>query len=235
MRAARKRLAVHLTALGCLACAACSPSAPPSEPYVPSVRPQTTEKTWPGGSKETTVDHSWNPGSQAIAEKNWDGSWEFREVVAGESIVVCLLEYHRALGTFDGMACRKIIFQLPAGVQPGDFVKLKEIPGTRPTRKGSYDNDLAGMRDGELTAVEFSNPDLGFMQRAKHASVRILSIGPTAAVIHLRLAADLEYGGYKGDALDINEPFTVPLNRAPHPQGLPHARPRTGSVFAPRR
>lgn len=48
------------------------------------------------------------------------------------------------------------------------------------------------MHPGEIAAMRFGNPSMGWMKSAERATVRILSIGKYKVVIHLMLKAKLD-------------------------------------------
>ena len=89
---------------------------------------QTTVRTTESGMKvRTTIKNSWNPRAQVIANKVYNGAWEFHELEAGESTVVRLNRNDFLIGTFDGASYYEIVFQIPAGVKSGQEISLRTI------------------------------------------------------------------------------------------------------------
>jgi hypothetical protein len=167
---------------------------------------ETAIRTTESGMKvRTTIKNSWNPGAKVIANKVYNGAWEYHELQASESIVVRLYRNDFLIGTFDGASYYEIVFQIPTDVSSGQEVLLRPIPRGRPAKKvGEYDR-LAPMKDGEITAFKYGNPMMGWMKQSKIAKVKIVSIGDKEAVIHLRLKADLDDSW----DFDMDQQFTL--------------------------
>jgi hypothetical protein len=186
----------RLTLAGCLFLAACSSS------QDGEITISTTES---GMKVRTTIQKSWNTNAKAVANKVYNGAWEFRELEAGGSVVVRVYRNNFLIGTFDGASYYEIVFQIPADVSSGQEVLLRPIPRRRPTKKlGEYDR-LAPMKDGEITAFKYGNPMMGWMKQSKIAKVKIASVGDKEVVIHLRLKADLD----ESWDFDMDQQFTL--------------------------
>ncbi len=185
-----------LSLTGCLFLAACASSQDGD----------TTISTTESGMKvRTTIQRSWNTNAKAIANRVYNGAWEFRELEAGGSVVVRLYRNDFLIGTFGGGSYYEIVFQIPADVSSGQEVLLRPIPRGRSAKKiGEYDR-LAPMKDGEITAFKYGNPMMGWMKGSKIAKVKVISIDDKEAVIHLRLKADLDDSW----DFDMNEQFTL--------------------------
>jgi len=145
--------------------------------------------------------YSWNPGATGIAIKNYDGTWDFSDLSKGDSVVVTLFQYY---ATGFSASCTKIAIQLPAAVHAGQTLRLQPVPYRRPAHKERYD-EVAAMKDGEIVAVEFSNPSVEFLSQPKLAVVEILSVDANEALIRLRLKEKNQ----RGLDLDINEQFVL--------------------------
>lgn len=156
------------------------------------VKKVSISETASGMKVKTTIEQTWNPSAQAVVDKVYNRAWEFHEMTVGNSTVVHLYHGGFLMGTVDGAAYHKIVFQLPAEVQTGQTYQLKPVPFYRLAKKNGKYLRLAGMKDGELTAFQYGNPAMGWMKRAKEASVKILSMTETKVEIHFRLKADLD-------------------------------------------
>jgi hypothetical protein len=157
------------------------------------VRKVSISETASGMKVKTIIEQTWNPSAQAVVDKAYNRTWEFHEMTGGSSTVVRLYRGSFLMGTFGASgAYHEIVFQLPGEVQAGQTYQLKPIPFYRLAKKNGKYLRLAGMKDGELTALRFVNPAGGSMKRAKEASVKILSMTETEVVIHFRLKADLD-------------------------------------------
>jgi hypothetical protein len=160
---------------------------------------------------ETTTENTWSPGHKAIADKVYTGAWEFRSAAQGDGTLVRLYRRSHIVGSYDGTSYYEIAFVLPAAAKAGDSFNLKVIPPQRPFRKvGEYDR-LAPMEVGEISAFRFGNPSMGWMKTAKRASVRVVSVNQSKAVLRLILKADLD----PGFDFDIDREFTLKVGLPP--------------------
>lgn len=159
------------------------------------------------------TENTWSPAARVAVRKNSDMNWAFYEIVPGESTVIRLSESDFMIGSFDGLSFEKVTIQLPSLLEPGQTYSLDPIPQNRKVSEHRDRNELAGMRDGELTALKFGNPLWASLERVEVAEVRIVSVGKKAPVIHLRLRADL--GG--GFAFDLDREYTLKLKNLKTP------------------
>lgn len=162
------------------------------------------------------VENSWNTGAKVTVNRVYTDAWEFHELSEGTSTVVRLYRSDFLVETLDGGSRHEIVFQLPSTAQPGDVFKLKPVSAKRPWRKAGEFDKLGMMRDGELTAFQYGNPMMGWMERPRTASVKIVSVDKNHAVIHLRLKAKLE----PDLDFDMDEEFTLEV-KPPEKRGKP--------------
>ncbi|PCJ53538.1 MAG: hypothetical protein COA79_22735 [Planctomycetota bacterium] len=159
------------------------------------------------GCVSTTTRNSWNSNTTAIANKIYNGAWEFYSHSQGKDTVIRL--YHKnSLMFTDGRSYYEIVFQLPSKVQTGKTYLLSPVPATRPAKKVGENDRLADMREGEITAFRYGNPVMGWMKVADEASVKIISIGKIWSVIRLKLKSKLE----PKMRFDFDQSFKVKMN-----------------------
>jgi hypothetical protein len=161
-----------------------------------------------GMKERSSTDHLWTTNAKVIVKKEEDtGAWKFHEMKLGDSTVIQLKQYDEVLGSFDGRSFQHIVIQLPKQLNQGQKFQLKTIPSSRASRKSVEEEYLANMRDGEITAFEFSNPLMGAMVTAEKASVEIISLTAKKALFRLILktkdGADWEF--------EIDQQYTVKI------------------------
>lgn len=144
------------------------------------------------GTTKTAVENSWGTRSKAVSNKVYTGAWEFHSTTKGDGIVVRLYREDFLVGTYDGRSFYEIAFVLPATAAAGDSFALNPIPEGRSFRRDGKFHRLAEMHPGEIAAMRFGNPSMGWMKSAERATVHIVSIGNHKVVIHLMLKAKLD-------------------------------------------
>ena len=185
-----------LSLIGCLLISACA-SSQDGDTAIRTAKP--------GVKVRTTIQNSWNEGAKAVVNKVYNGAWEFHELESGESVVVRVYRSDFLTGTFDRASHYEIAFQIPSDTQPGQEISLRPVPSGRSAKQEGEYKRLASMKEGEITAFRYGNPLMGWMKQCKIAKVKIVSIGDTEVVIHLRLKADLE----ESWDFDMDEQFTL--------------------------
>jgi len=156
--------------------------------------------------------YSWTPDAHAMARLRWNGVWEFFELNPGTSTVVHLYRHEFRTTSSDGQFYYEITLQIPSDVEAGQTIDLRTVPADRPPTIVNEHNRLTSMSDGEITAFKYANPNMGWMRHAEIASVTILSIEDSQAVVRLRLKADHD----RHPEFDMDEEFTLSITSPPH-------------------
>lgn len=145
--------------------------------------------------RRTRVLH-WFDDAVGVAEKIYDGSWDFQRFKAGEGTFIYIEIGSFDTRTFDGGGYYVIGIQLPHHVWPGESFELDSLAAQRLEQTDLVDGEMittTRIKPGELTAFQYSNPAMGWMpvDVKSAATIAISKTRPDSVLVKLELNAPL--------------------------------------------